>query len=204
MGDAAGHPLLAAHAARRRAALRLSDAVEPGRLSHTELFADLLHPCGFEYGIAIGARTERHEVVVVGLGRAEREFSERDRDVLDLVRPDLERALRATEARVRLAIALAADPPLGTAVVLLDRYGEIELSSADAERWLVEHFGAAVHPGWLPAPVAEWLALPPRLRSSRSATADVSPSLSCPAIRTPSFSRNRSPASVPAPSSGSA
>jgi DNA-binding CsgD family transcriptional regulator len=46
--------------------------------------------------------------------------------------------------------------------VLLDRSGEIELSSPDAERWLAEHFGAAEHPGWLPAPVARWLALPPR------------------------------------------
>jgi DNA-binding CsgD family transcriptional regulator len=161
VGDAAGHPLLAPHAARPRAALRLSDAVEPRRLCHTELFADLLQPSGFEYGIAIGVRTERREVVVAGLGRAEREFSERDRDVLDLVRPDLEDALRATAARARLAVALA-DPTLGTAVVLLDRYGEIELASADAERWLDEHFGAAAHPGWLPAPVADWLALPPR------------------------------------------
>jgi DNA-binding CsgD family transcriptional regulator len=66
------------------------------------------------------------------------------------------------EARGRLARALAADPPLGTAVVLLDRYGEIELSSGDAERRLAEHFGAPEHPGWLPGPVAEWLALPPR------------------------------------------
>ena len=46
--------------------------------------------------------------------------------------------------------------------MLLDRYGEIEQSSLDAERWLAEHFGAAEHPGWLPGPVAEWLALPPR------------------------------------------
>jgi DNA-binding CsgD family transcriptional regulator len=162
VGDAAGHPLLAAHAARRRAALRLSEAVEPGRLSHSELFGDLLHASGFEYGIAIGVRTERREAVVAGFGRSEREFSERDRDVLDLVCPALEGALRATEARARLARALAADPPPGTAVVLLDRYGEIELSSVDAERWLAEHFGVAEHPGWLPGPVAEWLALPPR------------------------------------------
>jgi DNA-binding CsgD family transcriptional regulator len=162
VGDAAGHPLLAPHAARRRAALRLSEAVEPGRLSHSDLFGDLLHASGFEYGIAIGVRTERREAVVAGFGRAEREFSERDRDVLDLVCPALEGALRATEARGRLARALAADPPPGTAVVLLDCYGEVELSSLDAERWLAEHFGVAEHPGWLPGPVAEWLALPPR------------------------------------------
>ena len=143
---AADHPLLAAHAARRRPALRLSELVE----------------AGVEYEIAIGMRTGRGEAVVLGLGRTEREFSERDRDVLDIARPVLEGALRTTQARGRLVLALAADPPPGTAVVLLNRDGEIELSSPDADRWLAEHFDAAEHPGWLPGPVAEWLALPPR------------------------------------------
>lgn len=160
--DAANHPLLAAHAARRRPALRLSEAVEPRRLSHSNLYGDLLHRSGVEYEIAIGMRTGRGEIVVAGLCRTEREFSERDRDVLDVARRGLEDALRAAEARGRLVGALAPDPPLGTAVVLLDRYGEIEQSSLDADRWLAEHFGAAEHPGWLPAPIAEWLALPPR------------------------------------------
>ena len=162
VGDAAGHPLLSAHAARRRPALRLSEAVEPRRLSGSQLYGDLLHPSAVEYCIAIGVRAERDEIVVAGLGRTEREFSERDRDVLDLLRPALEDALRDTEARERLAAALATNPPPGTAVVLLDRYGEIEHSSADAERWLGEHFGAAEHPGWLPTAVAGWLSLPPR------------------------------------------
>jgi DNA-binding CsgD family transcriptional regulator len=162
VGDAAGHPLVFAHASRRRAALRLSEAVEPRRLAHSELYGDLLHPSGVEYCITIGVRTERREMVVAGLGRTEREFSERDRDVLDLVRPVLEAALRDAEARERLVRALATNPPPGTAVVLLDRYGEIEHSSVAAGRWLGEHFGAAEHVGWLPEPVAAWLALPPR------------------------------------------
>jgi len=74
----------------------------------------------------------------------------------------LEDVLRATQAHGRLIRALADDAPPGTAVILLDRDGEIALSSADAGRWLAEHFGAGEHPGWLPGPVAEWLALPPR------------------------------------------
>jgi DNA-binding CsgD family transcriptional regulator len=162
VGDARGHPLLLAHAARRRSALRLSEAVDPRRLSHSQLYGDLLHRTGIEYAIAIGVRTEHREAVVAGLGRTDRQFSERDRDILDLVRPALEDALRTAEARARLVRALAASPPPGTAVVLLDRYGEIEHSSLDAERWLAEHFGPAEHPGWLPGPVAGWLALPPR------------------------------------------
>jgi DNA-binding CsgD family transcriptional regulator len=160
--DASGSPLLSAHADRRRPALRLSEAVEPRHLVHTELYGDLLHPSGVEYCITVGVRAERGEIVVAGLGRSERQFSERDRDVLDLVRPVLEAALQDAGARERLVRALATDPPPGTAVVLLDRYGEIEHSSLDAERWLAEHFEAAEHAGWLPEAVASWLALPPR------------------------------------------
>jgi DNA-binding CsgD family transcriptional regulator len=159
---AADHPLLAAHAARRRSALRLSELVEAGTLTRSELYRRLLHAAGVEYEIAIGMRTGRGDAVVLALGRTEREFSERDRDVLDIACPGLETALRTTQARGRLVDALAGDPPPGTAVVLLNRDGEIELSSPDADRWLAEHFDAAEHPGWLPASVAEWLALPPR------------------------------------------
>jgi DNA-binding CsgD family transcriptional regulator len=156
------HPLLAAHATRRRPAMRLSEVAEPGVFTRGELYGDLLHASGVEYEIAVGVRGGRGEAVVAGLGRTERGFSERDRDVLDIAGPQLERALRATQARGRLVRALADDPPPGTAVILLDRDGEIELSCRDAGRWLAEHFGAAEHPGWLPRRVAEWLALPPR------------------------------------------
>src|SRR3954452_14418964 len=162
VGHARDHPLLAAHATRRRPAMRLSEVVEPRVLTRRELYGDLLHASGVEYEIAIGVRGGRGEAVVAGLGRTERGFSERDRDVLDIVGPELEEALRATRARGRLVRALAHDPPPGTAVILLDRDGEIELSSPDAVRWLAEHFGAPEHPGWLPRPVAEWLGLPPR------------------------------------------
>ena len=139
--------------------MRLSELVERGSFAHSELYGDLLHASGIEYEIAIGMRRDRGEAVVAGLGRTEREFSERDRDVLDIVRDVLESALQATQARERLVRALAADPPPDTAVLLLDGYGEIELSSVVGERWLAEHFGAAEHPGWLPRPVAEWLSM---------------------------------------------
>lgn len=161
VGGLADHPLLSAHAARRRPAVLLSEAVDPRRFTHSELYGDLLHPSGVEYEITIGVRAEGREMLVVGLGRSERQFSERDRDVLDLVCPALEAALRNVQARERLVRALATSPLPGTAVVLIDHYGEIEHPSLDAERWLAEHFEAAEHPGWLPEAVAAWLALPP-------------------------------------------
>ena len=126
---------------------------------------------GARYGISSTVRPSPRggEVVVFALGRDERCFSERDRDVLDVARPGLEHALDTAEARGRLVLALASNPPPGTAVVLLDDGGEIQHSSPDADRWLAEHFGPAQHPGWLPEAVASWLALPPRpaLESTR-------------------------------------
>src|SRR3954447_446860 len=150
VGRAGDHPLLAAPATRRRVGLRLSGGVGRGALTRGELYGDLLHAAGVEYEIAIGMRTGRGEALVAGLGRTEREFSERDRDVLDVARPGLEAALRAMQARGRPVRPLADDPPPGTAVMLLDRDGEIELSGPDAGRWLAEHFGQADHPGLLP------------------------------------------------------
>jgi DNA-binding CsgD family transcriptional regulator len=96
------------------------------------------------------------------------------------VQPALEHALRDALARERLIPALATNPSPGAAVVLLDRYGEIVHSSADAERWLAEHFGAAEHAGWLPETVAAWLALPPRpplvsMRDGRRVTVHLLP-----------------------------
>ena len=162
VGDSADHPLLSAHAAGRLPALRLSEAVEPRRLAHSELYGDLLRPSRVEYAITIGVRAERREMLVVGLGRSERQFSERDRELLDFVRPVLEAALQGARARERLVRALDGEARPGTAVVLLDRYGEIEHASPDAERRLAEHYGSAEHPGWLPNAIAAWLRLPPR------------------------------------------
>jgi len=159
---AAGHPLLYPHALRPRPAVRLSEAVAPRQLERSELYDELLRRSGAEWGISIGVRPGADETVVFALGRHERQFSERDRDVLNLSRAPLLEALRTALARERMARALATEPPAGSAVVLLDDYGEISQSSVDADRWLAEHFGAAEHPAWPPGPVASWLALPPR------------------------------------------
>jgi hypothetical protein len=59
-----GHPLLAAHAACRRPALRLSDVIERSALARGELYGDLLHGAGTEYEIPIGARVGRVDAVV--------------------------------------------------------------------------------------------------------------------------------------------
>jgi DNA-binding CsgD family transcriptional regulator len=138
------------------------DSADPRRLHGSELYGEPMSGAEAEYGISLELHPRPGEAVVFALGRRERRFSERDRDVLDLARPAIGRALEGSEARQRLLRALSDAPPPGAAVVLLDDHGEIEASSPDADRWLAEHFGAPRHPGWLPDPVASWLSLPPR------------------------------------------
>lgn len=140
-------------------------AVEPRLLERGDLYGEFRHESGAEYGISIAVRPHAGEAVVFALGRHERRFSERDRDFLDVARPGLEHALQLADARQRLLLALATNPPPGTAVVLLDDYGEVLHASPDADRWLAEHFGGGGRgpcSGWLPERVAAWLALPPR------------------------------------------
>jgi hypothetical protein len=195
--NAAGHPLLSAHAVRRRRALRLSDAVEPRRVHHNELYANLLHPSGVEYCITIVVRTERREMVVAGLGRTEREFSERDREVLDLVRPALEDALLDAEARKRSS----------------PRWPPTRRRAPPSRCWTV----TARSSFRAPTPSVGWPSTSGRpsiaagcpgrslggwrcrraCRSSASATAGATPSVCCPAIRTRCCSRGRSRASAP-------
>lgn len=95
---AAGHPLLYPHAVCPRPPVRLSEAVDSRRLERSELYRELLHRSGAEWGISIGVRPGPDEAVVFALGRHERQFSERDR-VLNLSRGGAGRAAGGGGAR---------------------------------------------------------------------------------------------------------
>ena len=169
VGDAADHPLLFAHASRRRAALRLSEAVELRRLSHSELYGDLLHPSGVEYCITIGVRSERREMVVAGLGRT-RTLSSPTATVTCSISCALSSRRRfgmPTRASGSSPRVLPTRRRRRRAARPLRRDRALEPRC----RALVgEHFGVAEHAGWLPRTVAEWLPLPPRRRLSVSET----------------------------------
>ena len=82
--------------------------------------------------------------------------------MLDVARPGLEGALRATQARGRLVPALADDPPPGIAVMLLDHDGEIELSSPDAGLGWRSTSARPVTPDGCPGRSPSGSRLPPR------------------------------------------
>ena len=201
---AADHPILAAHAARRRPAMRLSELAEARPLTHSELYGHLLHAAGVEYEIAIGMRTERGDAVVVALGRTEREFSERDRDVLDIACPVLEDALRTTQARGRLVPR--SPPTRGRAPPSCCSTATARSSSRAVTR-TVGSPSTSTRPS-IPAGSPDRSPSGSHCRrarrSSASATGAASPSGCSPVIRTRSCSRSRSPGSAPTRSTASA
>ena len=86
--------------------------------------------------------------------RQERDFSERDRQVLVTLTPHLVR-LEAREHAKRLLAALALHEANGTSVVLLEPSGRFTYASSEAQELLERYFGKTG--ATLPAAIASWL-----------------------------------------------
>lgn len=97
------HPLLA-HRDRTGSerAYRLSDFAGRRALRRLAIYDEFFRPFGVEYSLSIRVAVAPGYAVDVGATRSERDFSRRDRDVLDLLRPAIGAALRSRE---RAAIA---------------------------------------------------------------------------------------------------
>ncbi|HEX4781251.1 MAG TPA: helix-turn-helix transcriptional regulator [Usitatibacter sp.] len=82
------HPLVLAHG-RNRAAVtrRISDLVRPGDFRHSALYTDYYRAIRIEHAIAVPIHVHRHELVSFVLNRSGRDFSDRDRDLLESIRP---------------------------------------------------------------------------------------------------------------------
>jgi DNA-binding CsgD family transcriptional regulator len=148
---------IAAHHARTLdfAARKLSDFVTRRQLRQREYYADFLHPWGIEYRLVVGlpAPLSRTKCFMFDDGR--RDFTERDRLLLDLLRPHLVPLYESAKAR-RLAAALAAGAEASGELVVLDSAGRIEFASVSARR-LLRDYGDAPDGTRLPAAIEDWL-----------------------------------------------
>jgi DNA-binding CsgD family transcriptional regulator len=154
------HPLCRAQKGGRFDALKLSDFHSQRALHGMEVYADWFRPAGIEYELeaAIPSPQEHTKTFLFDDGR--RDFSERDRSLLNLLQPHLAQLYRAAAVR-RLADSARAVVEDGRdleqhGVVVLDARGAIELSSPRARRLLGDYAvdGTATR---LPAVVTRWL-----------------------------------------------
>ncbi|UUZ64310.1 hypothetical protein LP417_03930 [Polaromonas sp. P1-6] len=84
------HPLLLHHGlAGGRATHRMSDALSRRDFQRTALYAEYYRRIGFEYVVAVPLFMDGRTLVSIVLNRRGIDFSERDRERLDLLRPHL-------------------------------------------------------------------------------------------------------------------
>jgi DNA-binding CsgD family transcriptional regulator/GAF domain-containing protein len=125
--------IVAASEARGMAAMKISDFISRRQLHGRDIYDQLYKLIDVEYQLAIALPAREHLVIGVALSRRVRDFSERDRELLDLIRPSIVTAHANALARTHLRAALSASD---RGVALFDAAGQIDFLSPLAERWL--------------------------------------------------------------------
>ncbi len=170
------HPICLAHQLGQFDALKLSDFVTRRELRKMRIYDLWLKPYGIEYELNVAIPSPVwHTKTVLLARRGGRDFTERDRLVLDLLQPHLTRLWNAARTRRLLAAALVeldhTDERDTRGVILMGMAGEIEFASPPAHRLLGQFFPAAAA-GQLPAAISEWLESGPEQSLARRRGAD--------------------------------
>jgi len=145
----------------RFSALRLSDVITQRELRRNRHYAECFIPWGVAHELKVRfASPPWHAKTFMFNRKRGRDFTQRDRLVLELLTPHLTRLWQAARTRRLLGSALealeSAPESQARGIVLLGAAGEVEFASAPARRLLREAFPPATA-GRLPAPLVDWL-----------------------------------------------
>jgi len=103
------HPLVRYHAGTPKGGVhRISDSLDRQAFRSTAVYADYYRNVGLDHALALPLHVDRHLLVSFVFNRIARDFSDRERDLLELVRPHLSNLYRQSHA---LAMAQRADNP---------------------------------------------------------------------------------------------
>jgi DNA-binding CsgD family transcriptional regulator len=173
------HPLIA-HTQRAPGgrAAKISDFLTQRQFRRLGLYQEFFRRVGAEYQMAIGLPAALPLVVGITLNRGTRDFTERDRLVLDLLRPHLAQAYRnaglLTEFREAVALAGRGLDHLARGLIVTTPDARVRFATERARRWVREYLGpdGRAWPGrHLPEALAGWV----RCRTAALASADALP-----------------------------
>jgi DNA-binding CsgD family transcriptional regulator len=155
------HPLCLHEQEGHFGAFKLSDFLTQRELHRTWVYDNWFSPDGVEYLLEVSIPSPFWHTKAFLFNRSGgRDFTERDRLVLDLLQPHLARFWLAGKTRRLLSSALAeldrVDEHDRRGVILLGLGGEVEFASPPTERMLREFFPVRSG-GQLPAALADWL-----------------------------------------------
>jgi DNA-binding NarL/FixJ family response regulator len=136
-------------------AVKLSDFMSSRELRNSRIYTEWCRPCEFEHEIIVGLDAPLSHTKVFLFDRSGgRDFTERDRALLDLLRPHLANLHHGAQTRRRLRAALAFLESMEAAVVLVERGDRIAFASPAARDLLARYFGSETR---LPEQVSAWL-----------------------------------------------
>ena len=137
-------------------AKKISDFVTTKELRRREIYWEYFHPWGVEYQMSVGLDAPLSHTKVFILDRmGGRDFTERDRAVLNLLRPHLASLYAAAQVRRRARAALALLERTEAALVVLGKRDRLEYATPEAQRLLAAYFRA--DGATLPEELAAWL-----------------------------------------------
>jgi DNA-binding CsgD family transcriptional regulator len=161
------HPIVSHHAAHGGSAVKLSDFLTRRELHGLELYDEFFKALEIEHQIVIGVPGSAQTLIGIPINRTGADFTERERLMLDTLRPHLaqvfRRARARTQARHALALLEAAAERCGHHLLVLDPSGQIQAASPRAVDLLHDYFADGYHTGdTLPGAVSAWLRERPR------------------------------------------
>jgi DNA-binding CsgD family transcriptional regulator/GAF domain-containing protein len=142
-----------------------ADVISRRDLERLDVYQEIFVPLGLRDQIAFALPAPRHLVVALAISRGGRDFTARDRQMLDLARPHLVQAYRNAELRQRTSTLLeslrAGLDDRSAAIVVLDADGLVAFATAAGRAALARVAGAATQAeddAVLPAPLGAWVA----------------------------------------------
>ena len=142
-------------------AVKISDFLTRSEFRRLGLYNDVFRRVGLDHWMTIVLPHGSLAATAVSLGRSSKDFSERDRLALNLLRPHLLQARDNTVAltqmqqeSVRMKQTMEM---LDRAVVVLGKKGKLQWCTARAERWISEYFAPALDAGHIPENLRRWV-----------------------------------------------
>jgi len=136
----------------------MADLMTSNQYHRLAIYQEIYRLFAVEHHMRISIDGSRGRAAGIGLLRERSEFTERDRLVLNLVRPHVSHAFVDARLRQTMASLLSGLDAQGRQLVLIHRSGEVEAASPSAEIWLRHYFAQATYQaGALPEQLRTWL-----------------------------------------------
>ena len=135
-------------------ARKLSDFLTQRQLHGLEIYRDFFRPYGVEYELDVGLPAPPTHTKVFLFARGDRDFGERERLILDLLRPHLASLYAAArDRRVLAALQKCSDAPMW--LVVAGPAGAVDFAGPGARELLRRYLGAEAE-RFLPDVVQAW------------------------------------------------